>query len=158
MAVFLQIKKQHHYYSIMSKRILIISILLTTALVWTSCNEGFNDPNPKSIVNEDVDFFAPDLKLISPKDSQLYASPNLPIQIEISDTFNLKSIAVDIASFNKPAPGFSVIYKPLSRSFVIDTTYVANISDTVDLQMLIVASDSTGNVLSKSVKFKMFKP
>jgi hypothetical protein len=140
----------------MLKRTLFILILAAAPLVWISCSEGFNDPNPTTTFVED--FLAPEIKLSSPLDSQFYTAPNLPIQLEVSDSFNLKSISIDLASIGVPAPGFAATYSSLSRSITIDTTYVANISDTVDFQMLIIASDSSGNTKSRTVKFKMIKP
>lgn len=137
-------------------RTLFILITVAAPWAWISCSEGFNDPNPTTVFIDDN--FAPEIILISPLDSQFYPGPNLPIRMDISDSFNLKSVSIDIASVGKPAPGFAVSYSSLSRSIAIDTTYVANIADTVDLHMLIVAADSSGNTKTRTVKFKMIKP
>ena len=140
----------------MLKRFIFILITAAAPLVWLSCNEGFNDPNPRTIFIED--FGAPEITLSSPLDSQYYTAPNLPIKMEIFDSLSLKSVSIDIASIGVPAPGFAASYSNLPRSLNIDTMYVANITDTVNFQMLIIASDSSGNVKSRTVKFKMIKP
>jgi len=140
----------------MLKRTLFILIMAASLWALTSCSEGFNDPNPSTTFIED--FFAPEITLISPLDSQYYSAPNLPIIMDISDSFNLKSVTIDIASVGKPAPGFAATYSLLSRNLAIDTTYIANIADTVDFAMLIIASDSSGNTKTRTVKFKMIKP
>lgn len=140
----------------MFKKYLFIFILATSPLAWISCSEGFNDPNPTTTFIDDNS--APEIGLTSPLDSQFYVAPYLPIQFEVSDSFNLKSVTIDIASIGTPAPGFAASYSSLSRRIIIDTTYIANISDTVDFHMLILASDSSGNTKSRTVKFKMIKP
>lgn len=120
------------------------------------CTDQFNDPNPKT--QTVTDSIAPVISLTSPVDGGLYPSPDLALKMQFSDNFNLKSISVDIASIGKPAPGFSKQYFPGSNPFAIDTVYQAVLADTVDFQMLIIASDSAGNVTSKNVSYRMFKP
>jgi hypothetical protein len=76
----------------------------------------------------------------------------------ITDSFNLKSVSLEIAALDASVLPFKYVRQPSFRFHVIDTMFSPNLSDTTDFQMLIQASDSTGNVLAKTVNFKMYKP
>jgi hypothetical protein len=131
-------------------------LLILTAFLLSQCRDEFNDPNPKS--NREEDNEAPFIRLISPVDSTIYRKETMPITFTVDDNFSLNRIEAQIASIGKPAPGFEMKLKPGTKSFNVDTMYRSNVTDTIELQMLIFADDSSGNARSKTVIFWMIKP
>lgn len=119
-----------------------------------SCTDQFNDPNPKGDVGVQNDSIAPTVALTSPLEGATYAD-SLFVRMSITDSFNLKSVSIEIAALDASVLPFKYVRQPSFRFHAIDTMFSPNLSDTTDFQMLIQASDSTGNVLAKTVNFKM---
>lgn len=119
-----------------------------------SCNDEFNDPNPKGNGQFQEDSIAPVVSLISPLENALYADSTF-VRMNIEDSVNLKSISIEIAALDAIVAPFKYSRQGIGKAHAIDTLYRPNLSDTTSFQMLIQASDSTGNVLAKTVNFKM---
>lgn len=119
-----------------------------------SCNDEFNDPNPKGNGQFQDDSIAPVVSLFSPLENALYADSAF-VRMNFEDSVNLKSISIEIAALDAIVAPFKYSRQGIGKAHAIDTLYRPTLSDTTSFQMLIQASDSTGNVLAKTVNFKM---
>jgi hypothetical protein len=136
---------------------ILIFTSLAGLMLFFSCTDQFNDPNPKGGVGVQNDSIIPTVALTTPLEGAIYAD-SLFVRMAITDSFNLKSVSAEIAALDASVLPFKYVRQPSFRFHVIDTMFSPNLSDTTDFQMLIQASDSTGNVLAKTVNFKMYKP